>query len=105
MQYVQPYGISDPNASYINGDPSQTSALTRALERQAAALRGYDPIIGGDNNITQALADRAEMALLHMISHDPARTPNFVLFGNPDYFLSASGKTATPCSGRRSAAA
>jgi hypothetical protein len=23
MQYVQPYGISDPNASYINGDPSQ----------------------------------------------------------------------------------
>src|SRR6516225_7325522 len=23
MQDVQPYGISDPNASYINGDPSQ----------------------------------------------------------------------------------
>jgi hypothetical protein len=23
MKYVQPYGITDPNASYINGDPSQ----------------------------------------------------------------------------------
>ena len=32
-----------------------------------------------------------------MISHDPNRTPNFVLFGNPDYFLSASGKTAPLC--------
>ena len=32
-----------------------------------------------------------------MISHDPARTPNFVLFGNPDYFLSASGKTTPLC--------
>ena len=32
-----------------------------------------------------------------MISHDPARTPNFVLFGDPDYFLSASGKTTPLC--------
>ena len=23
MKYVQPYGISDPEAPYINGDPSQ----------------------------------------------------------------------------------
>jgi hypothetical protein len=32
-----------------------------------------------------------------MISHDPNRTPNFVLFGNPDYFLFASGHTTPPC--------
>jgi hypothetical protein len=37
------------------------------------------------------------MALLHMITHDPSRTPNFILFGNPDYFLSASGHTTPLC--------
>lgn len=94
-----PFAVHSDDAPtfHINGNPSQTSAATRTLERQAAALRGYDPIVGGDNNIAQALADQAEMALLHMISHDPARTPNFVLFGNPDYFLSASGKTNPLC--------
>ena len=32
-----------------------------------------------------------------MITADPNRTPNFILFGNPDYFQSASGKTTPPC--------
>jgi hypothetical protein len=32
-----------------------------------------------------------------MVTHDPNRTPNFVLFGNPDYFLSASGHTTPLC--------
>jgi hypothetical protein len=77
--------------------------VTRTLERQAAALAGFDPIPGHgdpvthDNNVSQALADQAELALLHMISHDPARAPNFILFANPDYFLSASGKTSPLC--------
>jgi hypothetical protein len=65
------------------------------LEQQAAGLVGFDPITGADNKVAQALADQAEMALLHMISHDPARTPNFTLFGNPDYFLFAS--STAPC--------
>jgi hypothetical protein len=63
----------------------------------AALLQGFDPIVGGEANVTQALADQAEMALLHMITHDPNRTPNFILFGNPDYFLSASGHTTPLC--------
>jgi hypothetical protein len=45
----------------------------------------------------QALADPAELALLHMITHDPNRTPNFILFGNPDYFLEAFGDSAPSC--------
>ena len=31
------------------------------------------------------------MKLLHMITGDPQRTPNFVMFGNPDYFFLTSG--------------
>ena len=95
----------DAPTFHINGNPSQTSGITRTLEQQAANLVGFDPSINGDAPITQALADQAEMAFLHMISHDPARTPNFVLFGNPDFFLSASGRTTplcTPASDSRS---
>ena len=88
----------DAPSVHINGNPSQTSTVTRTLEQQAAALLGFDPSIGGDANVTQALADQAEMSLLHMISHDPNRTPNFILFGNPDYFLTASGHTTPLCS-------
>jgi hypothetical protein len=95
-----PFAVHSDDAPtfHINGNPAQTSTITRTLERQAATLLGYDPNVGGDAKVTQALADQAEMGLLHMITHDPARTPNFVLFGNPDYFLSASGKTNPLCS-------
>jgi hypothetical protein len=87
----------DAPTFHINGDPAQTDPLTRTLEQQAANLVGFDPIVASDRNVTQALADHAELSLLHMVTHDPNRTPNFVLFGNPDYFLSASGNTTPPC--------
>ena len=95
-----PFAVHSDDAPsfHINGNPAQTDPmLTRPLERQAAGLVGFDPIVNGDAKVTQALADHAELALLHMISHDPARTPNFVLFGNPDYFLTASGHTSPFC--------
>ncbi|MBV9584939.1 MAG: hypothetical protein JO213_08665, partial [Alphaproteobacteria bacterium] len=88
----------DAPTFYINGNPSQTDPKTRTLEQEAAQMLGFDPVQGpngGTNQVAQALADQAELALLHMITADPNRTPNFVLFGNPDYFLSASGKTGT----------
>jgi hypothetical protein len=90
----------DAPTFYINGDPGETASVTRTLEREAAKLIGFDPVVGpsGSNNlITQALADPAEEALLHMVSFEANRTPNFILFGNPDYFLSASGKTTPTC--------
>lgn len=95
-----PFSVHSDDAPsvHINGNPAQTASTTRTLEQQAATLMGFDPIVGGDAKVTQALADQAELALLHMISHDPNRTPNFILFGNPDYFLSASGHISPLCS-------
>jgi hypothetical protein len=43
-----------------------------------------------------AMADPAEMALLHMVTSDPARTPTFTLFGDPDFFLT-SGPRCCAC--------
>jgi hypothetical protein len=83
---------------YINGNPAQTSSTTRMLEQEAGAMLGFDVVQGPNgatNQVAQALADQSELALLHMVTVDPNRTPNFVLFANPDYFLSASGKTST----------
>jgi len=58
-----------------------------------------NPITGNNDMLTQALADHAEQGLLHMISDDPKRTPTFILFANPDYFLFASSATTcTPLS-------
>ena len=61
--------------------------------------RGFDPVAGPNgntNHLTTALADQAEQKLLHMVTADPNRTPNFIMFGNPDYFFLTSGKTPPP---------
>ena len=96
---VTPFTVHSDDAPtfYIEGNPAQTAAVTRTLERQAGELSGFDIVVGPNgsiNQVTQALADQAEQDLLHMISHDPKRTPNFILFANPDYFLSAGTKAA-----------
>jgi hypothetical protein len=85
---------------YINGNPGQTDPQTRKLEQEAGALLGFDAVDGANgstNEVTQALADYAEQSLLHMITADPKRTPNFILFANADYFLNASGKIGSGC--------
>ena len=96
-----PFGIhfDDAPTFYINGNPGQTDPATRNLERESGKLLGfdvYDGPNGGTNHITKALADYAEQDLLHMITADPNRTPNFILFANPDYFFLTSGKTPPP---------
>ncbi|HEX3497192.1 MAG TPA: hypothetical protein VHT02_08475, partial [Methylocella sp.] len=88
--------FDDAPGIWIDGNPGQTSSITRALEREAAGLRGLDQVTGHVNQITKALADHAEQALLHMITSDPNRTPNFILFANPDYFLQTVNPAA-PC--------
>jgi hypothetical protein len=88
--------FDDAPGIWINGNPAQTDPVTRTLEQQAANLQGFDPIVGGTNQITQALADHAEQTLPHMVTSDPNRTPNFILFANPDYFLETTN-TPTPC--------
>jgi hypothetical protein len=86
----------DAPTFYINGNPSQTDPKTRKLEVEAGMAIGFDVIEGGNNQIAKALAGQSEQALLHMITADPNRTPNFILFANPDYFFFTSGKTPPP---------
>ncbi len=89
----------DAPTVYINGNPGQTDPVTRKLEREAGALLGFDVVDGPNgstNHVTQALADYAEQDLLHMITADPNRTPNFILFANPDYFFLTSEVTPPP---------
>jgi len=94
----------DAPTFYINGNPAQTAAVTRQLETEAAQMQGFDPPQGVTNSVTQALAGISEQKLLHMVTFDPNRTPNFILFGNPDYFLTASGHTTPLCTPMTNAA-
>jgi hypothetical protein len=90
---------------YINGNPGQTDPKTRNLEREAGKALGFDLVAGpngGTNHLAAALADYAEQDLLHMITADPNRTPNFIMFGNPDYYFVTSGSTPPPlCTPKR----
>ena len=72
--------------------PPPAAAASR-LEQEAGKLLGFDPVDGPNgstNQVAQALANQSEQNLLHMVSADPNRTPNFILFANPDYYLFAS---------------
>ena len=73
---------------YLN--PTNT-ASAREFERAAAQITATDPFTGTTVPLTEHLADGVEMKLLHMVTGDPQRTPNFVMFGNPDYFFLTFG--------------
>jgi arylsulfatase A-like enzyme len=99
--------FDDAPTFYINGNPGQMDPVTRRLEIEAGQMLGFDPVDGPNgstNHVTQALADQAEQNLLHMITYDPNRTPNFILFGNPDYYLEAYGDTSPLCTPATNAA-
>jgi hypothetical protein len=66
-------------------------ATAREFERAAAQITGPDAFTGTNVPLAQYLADPVEMKLLHMVTGDPQRTPNFVMFGNPDFFFQTSG--------------
>ncbi len=76
-------------AIYITGNPARDATVTRAFEQAAAKLTAVNPMTSNTDTITQFMADPVELKLLHMITADPARTPTFILFANPDYFLFA----------------
>jgi hypothetical protein len=78
-------------AFYIQGNQAAGTPVARAYERATAKLRAVSPITGNTDTLTLALADAAELRLLHMVTGDPQRTPSFVMFGNPDYFFVTSG--------------
>jgi hypothetical protein len=83
---------------YITGNPARDAAVTRTFERASSKLTAVSPITGNTDTITQFLADPVEMKALHMITSDPARTPTFTLFADPNYFLFAGVPNCTsPC--------
>jgi hypothetical protein len=81
-----PFAVHSDDAPtfYIDGNPGQLDPLTRRFENQVAALRAFNPITGNTDTVTQAIADQREQAFLHVVTADPKRTPNFIMFADPD---------------------
>lgn len=97
-------GASAPNQFTVHGDDAptfylakkgagggqlaQTDPANRDFERQIAGLTAANPYTGATDHLMVAMADQAEMKLLHMYtSGDPNRNASFTLFGDPNYFL------------------
>jgi hypothetical protein len=94
--------FDDAPAFYVNGQLDHTSSTVSTLEHDVGSLTATDPYVRVNNvpqtvKLTDALADPVELQALHMVNADPARTPTFVDFGNPDYFF----QTTNPCTGFR----
>jgi hypothetical protein len=70
---------------YLTGNPGQADALTRQLERSVSQISVANPRTGRTEKITDLLADRAQMRILHMLTGDPNRTATFFDFLNPGY--------------------
>ena len=88
----------DAPTIYITGNPANDALVTRNFERATGQLTAVNPYTGNTENLTRAMADPAEMKLLHMMTSDPARTPTFTWFANPDYFLFAGAPNCnSPC--------
>lgn len=88
----------DAPTIYITGNPARDAAVTRAFERATGTLTAVNPRTGNTDTLTAAMADPVEMQLLHMITADPARTPTFTAFADPEYFLFAGAPNCgSPC--------
>lgn len=90
-----PYGMS------LSAQPGPLDPSVRGLEHTLSTLQYPDPYTGNTVSLNLALADQAEMKLLHMTSSDPQRTPNFTMFAYPNTYdlTSTYSSTQTPCTG------
>lgn len=85
-------------AFYVTGNPVRTDPTLRKLEQDVGKLTAVNPMTGNVDSLTLALADPVEMKLLHMVTADPMRTPSFVMFADPNYYLYAGKQScASPC--------
>src|SRR5207302_418518 len=88
---------------YVNDQPGRTDPTLRKLERDVAGLNQIDPYVSSSATpVFVAFADPVEELTLHMVNSDPARTPSFTAFGNPDYFITAAPPTLSTPSGNPS---
>ena len=91
-----PFSVHSDDAPniYVDGNPGPTNAAVRQLERESAQLSWLNPYTGlTQNDITVAQADPVGEKMLHMVTADPARTPTYTLFADPDWFFFASAGT------------
>ncbi len=90
--------FDDAPTVYITGNPARDASVTRTFEQATGKLTALNPITGNTDTLTKFLADPVEMKLLHMVTADPARTPTFTLFGDPNYFfVTGAPNCASPC--------
>jgi hypothetical protein len=80
---------------YLPDQPSADNSTVRTFERDLGGLTAANPYTGTTQPIANYLADPDEMAILHMVNADPARTPTVAMFARPDYFLTPG---STSCS-------
>jgi hypothetical protein len=80
---------------YLQNQPGRTASQVRALERADAKLTAKDLATGQTVPLTNYLADPVELNLLHMTTGDSKRTPTFVSFDNPDFWVGHGSTTCT----------
>jgi hypothetical protein len=104
---VTPFNIhfDDAPTVYINGDetavnfsPNTPGPMARGLEQTMGPLQIPNPITLGNEAALAAMADPVEEKMLHMVTADPLRTPNFTFFGNADFFFDSSPQDSAFCS-------
>ncbi|HET7885535.1 MAG TPA: hypothetical protein VFL62_04845 [Bradyrhizobium sp.] len=91
-QNTTPFAVHSDDAPtvYITGNPGPMDTVTRTLEHDLDALTVTNPLTGKNDKLSQLLADRAEMKLLHMVPFPADRVPTFTMFGNDNYFIENS---------------
>jgi hypothetical protein len=95
-----PFAVHSDDAPtvYITGNPARTDPVARNFERATGQLTAVNPYTGNTDTLTKFLADPVEMKILHMVTADPARTPTFTMFADPNYFLfTGAPNCSSPC--------
>jgi hypothetical protein len=88
---------------WVNGQPDRTNPALRKLERDVLGVKAIDPYVSSSPApVFVAMVDSVGERSLHMVNADPARTPSFTPFANPDYFVRENGpfcgsNSSNPC--------
>ena len=73
---------------WVNGNPGRGDVNLRKLEHDVADITAVDPYISTTPApVFERMADSVGEKAIHMVNADPARTPSFTAFANPDYFV------------------
>jgi hypothetical protein len=98
-----PFSIhfDDAPTVYVPGAPGPGTPEVRQLEKTMASLSAVNPHTGLEESLLGAglgpqlqgaLVDPIGQKLLHMSTRaDPARTPTFTFFGNPNFYFQSYG--------------